>query len=1258
MLQDREGYLWYATEGGGLCRDDGYRIEVFRSSPQSPGLLASNTVTCLAEDERQRIWFGTDRGLYVLDKSDYQVEAFAPQGQVLCGGRVDALRAMSDGTVWFSSQNQMVHCSPDGDVLGRYVSEWRGRQVPVADFYEDHEGTLWVMQWDGGLLRYDAGADRMQPCAWDCKAFPCQMVEDRRSGCYWVATWGQGVVRYVPGGKNREVLLQYQPSTCSDSGMDHHKSLVLGLLKDTERGLLWVVAMDDLYVYSIMGERLLPVDVSDFLPSGKKILDRPLEDRWKNIWIPGYSPHTFILSPYKQRIRRDEVEVMKRLTGYPVMVDRLVADGKHCWMWQGRTGVALYDLETGDMVMASDMGGELSRLSISKCLEKCAGEEGIWTCSGNRVLRLWHEGGVIRMEEVARVDGGERVSALCDDGKGALWAGAGKTLYRCDGQGGGLKKVFSGQGAVRDIVASPLGGGQVYVLTSQGIVCVEGESGFRKVAEGTDYEVADVAGDGKVYVGGATGNVYVYDPDSRDFRMEENAGNRNGDAIKSIATDGSGHVWVLTDQYVKEYNPANGSFYLLRNSDKEVRMDYFHSVCRVGDSVCIGGIGAFCMVEPSAELDKAAQQVSPVVSAYSVNGERHFVGTGTERVEVPPGRNVLEFSFSTLDHLHARQVSFAYRLKGQEADWTYLPSGTNTVSLARLPAGDYVLEVMATDMHGCWGKPVACLVLRCLPFWHETWWARMLFALCAACGAAAVLRAYFRRAKRKQQELLEQRMTQMKFRFFTNVSHELRTPLTLIITPLEQLLGSVCDEGLQGRLRPIYRHACELLELINHLLDFRKLETDSEKLYLLNGDLPEFVRTTCESFKPLSENRGVAFRCDVAADHFFMYFDPDKIHRVLYNLLGNAFKFTPSGGRVGVSAGLSGDGKTFEIVVEDSGCGISEQDLPRVFERYFQSKNGTAGGGSGIGLYLVKAYVGMHGGRVEVDSREGEGTSFRVALPTDLRPDGASAGLAAAEEASSGGIRGDGKRKSLLVVEDNAELRRFLTGSLSCDYEVHEAASGPEAEEMLREHGAEVVVSDVMMPGMDGFELCRRLKQDVRTSHLFVILLSAYGQDAERLEGYEAGADCYLTKPFNMDILRNRIRHFFDLQDGRKKAFFSAAEFRAADIAPTKVDEEFLKKAADCVERHLGDAAYNVELFSGDMCMSRMNLYRKLQSLTGQTPSEFVRAIRLKKAAQIIASGKGETVSGIADRVGFSTPSYFSKCFREMFGVLPTQYKG
>ena len=173
------------------------------------------------------------------------------------------------------------------------------------------------------------------------------------------------------------------------------------------------------------------------------------------------------------------------------------------------------------------------------------------------------------------------------------------------------------------------------------------------------------------------------------------------------------------------------------------------------------------------------------------------------------------------------------------------------------------------------------------------------------CGAAAVLRAYFRRAKRKQQELLEQRMTQMKFRFFTNVSHELRTPLTLIITPLEQLLGSVCDEGLQGRLRPIYRHACELLELINHLLDFRKLETDSEKLYLLNGDLPEFVRTTCESFKPLSENRGVAFRCDVAADHFFMYFDPDKIHRVLYNLLGNAFKFTPSGGRVGVSAGLS-----------------------------------------------------------------------------------------------------------------------------------------------------------------------------------------------------------------------------------------------------------------------------------------------------------------------------------------------------------------
>lgn len=1250
VLQDAEGYMWYATEGGGLCRDDGYRIEVFRSTPQSPGLLASNTVTCLAEDLCQRIWFGTEAGLYVLDKADYQVRLFEPKGISFADKRVDALRVATDGTIWVSAQRQIFHLSPLGHILGHYDSVWDGQPVSVSDFYEDRHGTLWVLQWKGGLLRYDVAANSMQPCLWNCDAFPCQMVEGSQAGEYWVATWGKGVVRYT---RNEGVCVQ--PCTYADTAQSPHKALVLGLLFDDRRGILWVVAMDDLYVYGFADGQLVPRDASGFLPEGKKILDRPVEDKWQNIWVPGYSPHTFIISSHINRIRRDGVKAMTDLTGYPVMVDRIVADGGFYWIWQGRTGLSLYDPAAGRMAMASDMPGELARVPIRKCIEKCVRKRGIWTCSGERVLRLWHEGMMICMEEIVRVEKGGQVNALCDDGNGALWVGAGESLYRYDERSGEMRHVFSDKGAVRNIVQAP--DGTVYAVCADGLMHVGKGMRCEEIARGTDYTVAGVAANGNVYVGASFGHVYVYNPLKREFRVEENAGNRNGDAVKSLAVDGLGHVWVLTDQYVKEYNPANGSFCLLRNSDAEIGMDYFHTVCQVGDSVCVGGIGAFCMIGPSLELDKAAQSVKPLVSTYSVNGERHFVGAGTGRIEIPPGKNVLDLSFSTLDHLHTRQINYAYRLKGKKTDWVYLPSGTNTVSLAHLPAGDYVVEVMATDMHGCWGEPIECLTVCKLPFWHETWWARLLFVLVAAYLAGMGVRTYFTRMKKKQQEQLERQLTQMKFRFFTNVSHELRTPLTLIITPLEHLMETIRDERLVSRLHPIYLHACELMELINHLLDFRKLETAAEKLYLLNGDIVEFVRTTCEAFHPLAESRNIAFRCETLEECFFMNFDRDKIHRVLYNLLGNAFKFTPTGGNIEVRAGLAEDGDAFFVEVKDDGSGIAAKDLPEIFNRYFQSKNGAAEGGSGIGLYLVKAYVEMHGGRVEADSKEGEGAVFKVFLPTNLTQEVSYEEKGAGELSLLTNQSRKGARKALLVVEDNADLRSFLVRSLADEYDVHEAANGIEAETEIRVHGAEVVVSDVRMPGMDGFEFCRRLKQDVRTSHIFVILLSAYGQDAERLEGYEAGADCYLTKPFNMNILRNRIRHFFELQDRRKKMFLSATEFSAKDIAPTKMDEVFLGKAADCVETHLDDLAYSVEQFSRDMCMSRMNLYRKLQSLTGQTPSEFVRAIRLKKGAQMLASGI-PTVAEVADRVGFSTPSYFSKCFKEMFGVLPTQYKG
>lgn len=342
------------------------------------------------------------------------------------------------------------------------------------------------------------------------------------------------------------------------------------------------------------------------------------------------------------------------------------------------------------------------------------------------------------------------------------------------------------------------------------------------------------------------------------------------------------------------------------------------------------------------------------------------------------------------------------------------------------------------------------------------------------------------------------------------------------------------------------------------------------------------------------------------------------------------------------------------IRIEDTGKGIEPEALSHIFDRYYQieaSENRQATAGSGIGLHIVKEYVSLHHGFIEVDSKRYKGSEFRIYLPTHLTDER----LSPREESESKEAVSSNNRKVILLVEDNEEFRRFMYQQLSQEYQVWEASNGEEAETIANEKEVDIVVSDVMMPGIDGFELCHRLKQNVKTSHLFIILLTARTGDESILEGYKSGADCYLTKPFNMEILDNRIHHLLALQQKRKQIFLTEIEVNTEDLTTSKVDEEFLKKAVAFVEKNLDNNDYSVELFSDDMCMSRMNLYRKLQSITGQKPTEFIRSIRLKKAARLLTDTDLSIVE-ISEKVGFATPSYFSKCFKEMFGVLPTQY--
>ena len=560
------------------------------------------------------------------------------------------------------------------------------------------------------------------------------------------------------------------------------------------------------------------------------------------------------------------------------------------------------------------------------------------------------------------------------------------------------------------------------------------------------------------------------------------------------------------------------------------------------------------------------------------------------------------------------------------------------------------------------------------PFWMS-WWAYLLYA----AGLVVVLfLARYRMLKREREKFHLQQIenevakneeiNNMKFRFFTNVSHELRTPLTLIISPLEGMLKETTDELQSTRLQLMYRNAQRLLHLVNQLLDFRKGEMSTHQLSLSEGDIISYVHSVCNSFLLMADKKHIQFSFFSGIDTFSMAFDADKVGKIVMNLLSNAFKFTPEGGRVTVMIEhVTGTPDTLEIKIADTGIGISDVDKEHIFDRFYQAdhKGVEETTGNGIGLSLVRDFVTLHEGEVKVFDNIGTGSVFVIQYPvkhveTQVQlPE--ETGMSVGDEEDremKEEVREETGRKDfplLLVVDDNEDFRIFMRYSLELQYRVKLAVNGNEAWEMMQEELPDLVISDVMMPQMDGNELCRLIKQDKRIAHIPVILLTARQNTEAKLEGLQTGADDYVTKPFNMTILVLRIRKLIELSRYHRVTQ-GMIDPAPSEIVITSLDEKLIEKAIKYVEDNMSRTELSVEELSRELGMSRVHLYKKLLQITGKTPIEFIRVIRLKRAAQLLRESQLH-VSEVAFEVGFNNPKYFSRYFKDEFGVLPSVYQ-
>lgn len=620
---------------------------------------------------------------------------------------------------------------------------------------------------------------------------------------------------------------------------------------------------------------------------------------------------------------------------------------------------------------------------------------------------------------------------------------------------------------------------------------------------------------------------------------------------------------------------------------------------------------------------------------------------------------------SSMDYNSLHKLQYAYRLNKDE-EWVKLEG--NRIYFNKLSPGTYQLEVKVYENNNSYkNSKASCLTIHVLP----PFWLSVPAYIGYTLLLAGVIIFFFLKMKRKhirnlsqqkrEMEIIQQHeMDEAKMRFFTNVSHDLRTPLSLIIIPLEKLLSSNLEKGVKEELELIHRNSETLLNEVNQLLDFRKLDQQKTQLMLSHGNLSDFVKEVCGSFIPQAVKKGINIRLHINETKMDMDFDRNKIQRILLNLLSNAVKYNYENGEVIVALDkITANGtENAQIQVADTGIGIKDENKDKIFDRFFQEQHSTTTYiGNGIGLHIVKEYVTMHHGTITVENHIPQGTIFTITLPVthnyavnDEKQDEAEIREKAVDEVSD---TTDTHKTSLLIVEDNDDFRNFLINCLKGTYQVFDAPNGKEALEILAHQSIQIVISDVMMPEMDGMELCRKIKTDIRYSHIPVILLTARTADEHELSGLKEGADDYITKPFNLEILLLRIQKILKWTKNNHEKF-KTIDISPSEITVSSLDEQLIEKAVRAVEENMDNSEFSVEELSSYVGMSRGHLYKKLIMITGKSPLEFIRILRVKRGKQLLEQSQ-LNVSQIAYQIGLS-PKQFAKYFKEEFGYVPSEY--
>ncbi|HOY06444.1 MAG TPA: two-component regulator propeller domain-containing protein [Saprospiraceae bacterium] len=1309
LVEDRAGRLWIGTVNSGFhCFDRATeRFVNYRFNPDNPNSLSDNDVWGLFEDSKGCIWIGTKKGLNRFDpQTNTFLRIYAPGDSNTrpSSDYIYSICETPDGSIWsvtsrglsrikFSDTEHYrlrhYHLEPiAGDsfltnfiyrvrpVLGEKNMIWVGSKAGlrkirfgdldsgglqiaasyqaaagnpaslsynvVSDFWETADGNLWVATYHGlNLLEKNTGRFRRffaqpnEPYSLS-NNFIRSLYQDR-TGILWIGT-DKGV---------NKLNLRRKPfqSVRFDQKGIGANSIVSSICNGGTPGSLWVATNGGL-------------------------------NRINTITTPLDPPIHYTLAP-------------TYLTDFANFITAVWRDPEG-WLWLSTQGAGILRVHERDI---PPNGGTISRIqqfsqsgapliNDNYVMHFCPSTEGgvwfgLWDGGlthfdpRNNTLKHFQTVGDLNLTATPNVSLLEKK----ENGRSMLYVGT---------RGNGLLKFLF------DPVDCTLHLERQYRFIAGQKGCLSNNKINALFNDSRD----------RLWVCTSRG-VNLLEADGNSFRLFMQADGLPNDIAQSIIEAGDGHFWISTLNGIADLQYDDDQSVHIRSFDAldGLQDNFFMNSCATrlpSGMLAFGGANGMSLflpgdirpdsVPPLTQLSDFLLSNRSVPIGAMENGRVVLQKSIAETPEIVLNYhdNVLSFEFVSLHFAEPRNNRFAYKLEGFDPDWVYADADKRFAHYTNLPYKEFTFWVKSANGDGVWSEPVQVKVRVRPPFWL-TWWAYCIYSLLALALLYVVWRVMHLRAEYRASLALErlereksEELHQMKIQFFTNISHELRTPLTLIISPLEQLLReNAANRSLQKTLTLIHQNAGKLLTMISQLLDFRKSEAGLMQVRAEQTDLGVYVQEILLSFKPLAEQHKIRLSFEAPPEDPEVWIDHDQMEKVLFNLLSNAFKFTPDGGSVAVRLHSPTGAPVVEISVSDTGPGIPENELVRIFDPFHQGAHQpgrTLFGGTGIGLSLVKSIVDQHGGQIRAQNLPGSGALFTVTLPlgkSHLSPGqiaepGHTRGIAPSfymvaendpepETTAIPAAGSNAPRYRLLLVEDNPEIRSYLSQNLQNEYEVEEAADGMEALEKALEHTYDLVLSDIAMPEMDGIELCRRLKTNLLTSHIPVVLLTARTSLLHKIEGLETGADDYITKPFNLQLLQLRIRNLIAIRERLKTQSGKSLELSPSALTVTSIDEEFLVKFIRIVEEHMDESEYSIDDLAHQIAMSRMQLYRKLKALTGETPNTLIRNIRLKRAAQLLDT-RQFNISEVAYKVGFTDLKYFRERFKERFGVVPSEY--